>query len=157
MATIPKALYARIERRLCQDGEAAIRQAREALADARAQAYAIASPQGGTAHGGGHGDPVQASAMRIIAAERALDTELRWNDLRTRLADLLPTARTAQTAQMIYRKRMSSAETARRLGVDRQTIRRDRDDAVFRASVLAAEMGLIRAEEMREEDAGCRR
>ena len=90
MATIPRALYAYIEKKLHEQPYEAVAGAAMQLIERREEALCIKSPgsepSGG--HSGGVSNRVQDGVLRVIAAEESLDCANRWALVLTRLGEI---------------------------------------------------------------------
>ena len=152
MAAIPRALYAYIEKKLYEQPHRAVCDAAEALIERKEQATGVKSPDvGGGGRSGGVSNRVQDGVMRMIEAERELETATLWASVFTRLDEIFEDRPERDVARMLYREKLPLREIACRRGVDRQTVVRLRDGYVIRAALLAAERGLIRMSEYAEE------
>lgn len=152
MAAIPRNLYAYIEKKLYEQPYQVVSDAAEMLITAREEALGVKSPGGETSggHGGGVSNRVQDGALRVIAAEETLLTANRWAFVHARLREIFDGTDEGDVARMLYVEMLTSQEIAKKRGVDRQTVRRLRDNYVIRAALLAAEHGLVRMSEYRE-------
>lgn len=152
MAIIPRTLYAYIEKKLHEQPYDAVSAAAEALISMREEATCVKSAAGGSPGGraGGVSNRVQDGVLRVIAAEETLCTANRWAFVLTRLSEIFEGKPEQEIAQRLYVRKMTAQEIATECGVDRQTIRRLRDNYVVRAALLAAEQGLVRMDQYRE-------
>ena len=152
MAIIPRTLYAYIEKKLHEQPYEAVSAAAEALISRREEAWGVKSAAGGSSGGrsGSVSNRVQDGVLRVIAAEENLCTANRWAFVLTRLGEIFEGKPEQEIALRLYQRKMTAQEIATECGVDRQTIRRLRDNYVVRAALLAAEQGLIRLEEYKE-------
>lgn len=152
MAAIPRALYAHIEKKLHEQPFEAVADAAQALITRREEAIGVKSPGsepiGG--HSGGVSNRVQDGVLRVIAAEETLDAANRWAMVLSRLGEIFEGKPEAEIAHALYVQKMTAQEVARSRNVDRQTVRRLKDNYVIRAALLAAEYGLVRMDEYRE-------
>lgn len=152
MQGLPRALYARIERELRADHRQAVMDAEEELARCREDAHGLKSPaldeSGKTIR---PANRVQDGALRVIQAEQRLDTRKSWADVARALDAAFTGTKTGEVARLLYTDGRRPAEISALLGVDRQTVRKRRDDYVIRAALLAAERGLIRMSDYAEE------
>ena len=152
MAAIPRTLYAYIEKKLYEQPYEAVVDAAQQLIERREEALCIKSPgsepSGG--HGGGVSNRVQDGVLRVIAAEESLDAANRWALVLTRLGEIFEGQKEKEMAELLYGQKLTAQEIAARWGVDRQTVRRIKDNYVIRAALLAAEHGLVRMSEYRE-------
>ena len=152
MQGIPRALYARIERELhAQPGRAAMA-AEDALMRRREDAHGLKSPAfDGAGKAGGPSNRVQDGALRVIEAERMLETRRKWADVAAQLDAAFAGTKTGEVARLLYTDGRRAREIAGLLGVDRQTVKKRRDEYVTRAALLAAERGLIRMSDYAED------
>lgn len=152
MAAIPRALYAYIEKKLHEQPYEAVAGAAMQLIERREEALCIKSPgsepSGG--HSGGVSNRVQDGVLRVIAAEESLDCANRWALVLTKLNEIFEGKQEKELAELLYVQKMTAQEIAARWGVDRQTVRRLKDNYVIHAALLAAEHGLVRISEYRE-------
>lgn len=146
MQGIPRALYARIERELHAQPIRAAMDAEEALRQRMEDAHGLKSPalDGAGGKPGGPSDRVQDGALGVLEAERALDVRRRWADVAICLHEAFAGSQTEKVARLLYTDGVRAGEIAVILGVDRQTVKRRRNEYVTRAALLAAERGLIR-------------
>jgi hypothetical protein len=86
----------------------------------------------------------------VIAAEETLDCANRWALVLTRLGEIFDGKQEKELAELLYVQKLTAQEIAKRWGVDRQTVRRLKDNYVIHAALLAAENGLVRMSEYRE-------
>lgn len=149
---IPRALYAYIEKKLHEQPYEAVAGAAMQLIERREEALCIKSPgsepSGG--HSGGVSNRVQDGVLRVIAAEEALGCANRWALVLTRLGEIFEGKQEKELAELLYVQKLTAQEIATRWGVDRQTVRRLKDNYVIHATLLAAEHGLVRMSEYRE-------
>lgn len=152
MAAIPRALYAYIEKKLHEQPYEAVAGAAMQLIERREEALCIKSPgsepSGG--HSGGVSNRVQDVVLRVIAAEESLDCANRWALVLTKLGEIFEGKQEKELAELLYVQKLTAQEIAARWGVDRQTVRRLKDNYVIHAALLAAEHGLVRISEYRE-------
>ena len=152
MAAIPRALYAYIEKKLHEQPYEAVAGAAMQLIERREEALCIKSPgsepSGG--HSGGVSNRVQDGVLRVIAAEESLDCANRWALVLTKLNEIFEGKQEKELAELLYVQKLTAQEIAARWGVDRQTVRRLKDNYVIHAALLAAEHGLVRISEYRE-------
>lgn len=151
MAAIPRALYAYIEKKLHEQPYEAVAGAAMQLIERREEALCIKSPgsepSGG--HSGGVSNRVQDGVLRVIAAEESLDCANRWALVLTKLNEIFEGEQEKELAELLYVQKLTAQEIAARWGVDRQTVRRLKDNYVIHAALLAAEHGLVRISEYR--------
>lgn len=152
MATIPRALYAYIEKKLHEQPYEAVAGAAQQLIERREEALCIKSPgsEPSVGHSGGVSNRVQDGVLRVIAAEESLDCANRWALVLTRLGEIFDGRQEKELAELLYVQKLTAQEIAKRWGVDRQTVRRLKDNYVIHAALLAAEHGLVRMSEYRE-------
>ena len=118
MQGIPRALYARIERELhAQPGRAAMA-AEDALMRRREDAHGLKSPAfDGAGKAGGPSNRVQDGALRVIEAERMLETRRKWADVAAQLDAAFAGTKTGEVARMLYTDGRRASEIAGLLGV----------------------------------------
>lgn len=152
MAAIPRALYAYIEKKLHEQPYEAVAGAAMQLIERREEALCIKSPGSETSggHSGGVSNRVQDGVLRVIAAEESLDCANRWALVLTKLNEIFEGKQEKELAELLYVQKLTAQEIAARWGVDRQTVRRLKDNYVIHAALLAAEHGLVRISEYRE-------
>lgn len=153
MQGIPRALYARIERELHAQPIRAAIAAEEALRQRMEDAHGLKSPalDGAGGKPGGTSNRVQDGALRVIEAERMLETRRKWADVAAQLDEAFAGTKTGEVARLMYTDGRRASEIAGLLGVDRQTVKKRRDEYVTRAALLAAERGLIRMSDYAED------
>lgn len=145
MPMIPDELYQRAERMRRNRGRFTAR-AREQLARARERAGSL--PGGiGSISGGTGGIPqsrTEKAALAVIRAEKGLERALKWEKV-FRALDLIypPESDEGLIAADLYDRGMSQEQICRKLGTDRQTVRRRRDRYIYRLILLAAAAGLV--------------
>lgn len=152
MAAIPRKLYAYIEKKLYEQPFQTVSDAAEVLISRREEAFGVKSPSSETAggHSGGVSNRVQDGVLRVMAAEETLHTASRWAFVYARLGEIFDGTDEGEIARLLYVEELTAQEIAKSRGVDRQTVRRLRDNYVIRAALLAAENGLVRMDEYRE-------
>ena len=158
MQGIPRALYARIERELhAQPGRAAMA-AEDALMRRREDAHGLKSPAfDGAGKAGGPSNRVQDGALRVIEAERMLETRRKWADVAAQLDAAFAGTKTGEVARLLYTDGRRASEIAGLLGVDRQTVKKRRAQSRLQqtndelTALLAAERGLIRMSDYAED------
>ena len=146
MQGIPRALYTRIERELHAQPIRAAMAAEEALRQRMEDAHGLKSPalDGAVGKPRGPSDRVQDGALSVLDAERLLEVRRKWADVAMRLDEAFAGTETQTVATMLYTEGIRASEIAAMIGMDRQTVKRRRDEYVTRAALLAAERGLIR-------------
>lgn len=146
MQGIPRALYTRIERELNAQPIRAAMAAEEALRQRMEDAHGLKSPalDGAGGKPGGPSNRVQDGALSVLDAERMLEVRRKWADVEMRLDKAFSGTETQEVARLLYTEGKRASEIAAMLGMDRQTVKRRRDEYVTRAALLAAERGLIR-------------
>lgn len=152
MPTIPRRLYAHIEKKLRSRGRLCIHDARKEVALCKSDAAALQSPAVGLIGSkGGISNRTQSAAVKIIHAEEQLDAALRWADVYAQLDRIFEGTPEGEIAEMLYELGMTQAAVAKERGVDRQTINRLRDTYVTHAALLAVEAGLVAMSEYTRE------
>lgn len=152
MIGIPRPLYARIERELHAQPIRAAQDAQARLNVLREDVTRLKSPAlDGAGLSGGISDRVQQAALRVIEAERMVETREKWADVVRQLDAAFAGTKTMEVAHLLYTDGKRASEISKMLGVDRQTVNRRRDEYVTRAALLAAERGLIRMSDYTED------
>lgn len=157
MPWIPRSVYDEVEAKLLRRTEM-VRSASLRLARARERMRSLGSmPQeldeqtarrpGVNPHAihgkGGASDPTARAAMQLERADQALRTALAWVDIFGRADVLFAHQPEGEAARHLYFERLTQQETAERMGVDRQTVRRYRDTYICHCAILAAQAGLL--------------
>lgn len=167
MAVIPRKIYNHIEEQL-YSRKTAVRCASDRLMDARARASSIRSQlqtsltgeqakrrgvDPSAIHGSGlTSDPVAECAVTILEAEAALCTAVKWAGAFSRLDELFAGKPEADVAHAIYDLRVKQCDVADALHMDRQSVRRYRDTYVCHCALIAAQLGLIKITEDKNDE-----
>jgi hypothetical protein len=142
MGMIPTPIYRITEKRLRQRDKLAEAAARTAEARERAADPRVAEPDRapGPRRVGGENPRLEA----VIEAGDAEELARRWLRVFERVDKAFPPeTNTGRVAWLMYREGLTQEETCRKLGRDRQYVRRQRDIYVCHCAILAAAAGLI--------------
>lgn len=146
MAVIPARIYRRVEAALHHRGEARTK-GLQRYQDAVDHATRISSGLTERVQSSTSGDRLERDVIRIAEASEALDAAERWEKVFRRLDVYFAGQDEAKAAQLLYIEHLPQNVVAKKMFVDRQTVRRWRDSYVCHAALLAAEAGLIRMED----------
>lgn len=145
MAMIPTEIYEEIEKHL-KNRSGMILMAKEQLWKARAKAYDISAPMGGTGGGKTHNNKsrVERAALELDRLEKKYQSLMKWEAVFGRLDVLFPEdTNVGFVASLLYGNGMTQEEVCRFTGTSRQTVRRARDRYIIHAALIAASYGLI--------------
>ena len=168
MPVIPREVYTACEEKLYQR-PVLVKKASERLMFARSQAYSIshhvpeALPQNAMKNRGVNpnairakgstGDQVERAALAIVQAEADLCTALKWAEVFSRLDEIFAGKPEAEIAEAIYQQGQQQKAVAAAMHYDRQSVRRLRDSYVCYCALLAVERGLIKMQEVTNDNA----
>lgn len=158
MGALPPELRTQIERRLFNRANA-VRSAEAYLQKCRVDAYAVkvsapsidvpdanadgVNPAAIRSTGGTH-DAVAMAAMSVVSAEKRLDDARSWAAAMDAADDYFGADDIrVKIIRDHYSSMMQDAQISALLGVDRQTVRRYRDEYITILAIIAAEKGLI--------------
>ncbi len=167
MAVIPRKIYNHVEEQLYQR-QTAVSAASVRLMDARSRASSVRSQMQtnltekqirrrgvdpSTIHGSGlTSDPTADCVVAILEAEAALCTAIKWADAFSRLDEFFTGKPEADVAHAIYDQRVKQCDVADALHMDRQSVRRYRDTYVCHCALIAAQLGLIKITEDKDDE-----
>ena len=135
-----------MERRLRRRKEA-IEEARREYAEAVSDAVSLTGPlaRDSTSGKGQPGDPTGKGAVRVLRAREKVAEIEAWEKVFTRTEhDFPPGSDQHKVCALHYEGGLTLAEIAQAMHYDRQTIRRKKDEFVYRAAWYAAEEGLTK-------------
>lgn len=143
MAIIPGRIYRRVEAALHRrDTAAALALARIREAEARATG-ATAQMDGERVQTSSTGDRLERSVIALAEARDAYADALSWEHVFRRADRYFEGRDEGRCAELFYRRHKSQQQVAGEMYVDRQTVRRWRDNYVVFCALVAAEYGLI--------------
>lgn len=149
---IPEDTYRRVEHALTHRAENR-RRALDRLARAEQEAYDVHGPNlDRVGSGGGSQDRVERAALKLAHAREAADAARSWDKVYRLCMETYQGTCIAQAARMLIDEKLSQAETARKLMCTRQTVRRYKDDFIYRCAVLAVQFGILKIVEDDEHD-----
>lgn len=93
-----------------------------------------------------HSDPTAQKAMTIIRAHERVENARKWGFVMDKTFAYFEGTLTGEVALRFYGQRRKILQIATDLDIDRQTIRRHRDEFVCLCALYASESGLIHIE-----------